>query len=181
MGNRFNASRRSQAEDLKKASANHENILIVGPGNGVDLKFYSNIDANLVLVEPSLNMAKILTKKVEGLQNVQIINKDFLNVHLQRQMFDKVLLHFVLSATPKPNEMLSKASSLLKADGVISVLDVAQPIPKWSKLAFNWFTKRTMFDLKLDLEKLFKELEFNLYLTENLIEFKIFKRWILKK
>ena len=160
---------------IHTASMKSMRVLLIGGGDGVDVPYFPET-TEIVYLDAAKGMVKRAKKSYGKRQGIAFINEN-------EKEFDAVCLHFCLSVTEKPLEMLQKACDLIKGNGVLSILDVSKVSLNASNRWINMLTKRSMFDLTMDMEKLVKQLNIKLSLIEedSLSELKYFRSYLYKK
>lgn len=156
-------------------------VLLIGGGDGVDVPYFPET-TEIVYLDAAKGMVKRAKRSYGKRQGIAFINENIIHYQTEKK-FDAVCLHFCLSVTEKPLEMLQKACDLVKGNGVLSVLDVSKVRLNASNRWINMLTKRSMFDLTMDMEKLVKQLNIKLSLIEedSLSELKYFRSYLYKK
>jgi ubiquinone/menaquinone biosynthesis C-methylase UbiE len=101
----------------------NDNILIIGAGTGLDLK-YLRATQRIIAVDITPAMLMKLKKRNKKLQlNAQAIVMDAHHLTFQNEMFDCVILNFILSVIADPKQCFDEARRVLKPGGKILVFD----------------------------------------------------------
>ncbi len=102
------------------------NILDVGGGTGINLKFY-NSEVDILLIDPSKEMIRKASKKFESKTNVTFIecgvNDEALKLRLKQKSLDYIVCTLVLCTIPDPNIALLNFKKWLKPNGRLIVLE----------------------------------------------------------
>jgi len=178
----FNKSRKKQVNRIYHFTQSHEiKVLLIGGGDGVDLPFFNN-KSSLVYLDAAEKMVQHGQKKYGHYAHIKFVHADILNFRSEAQ-FDVVCLHFCLSVTANPQEMIQSAVKLLKPNGYISVIDVADHPKNRMRSTVNKLTRLSMFDLQLNIARLITKEGLNLQLleSERLAEMRLFSSYMYEK
>jgi len=95
-------------------------VLDAGCGSGRFTKFFINEGANVVSVDTSKNMLKILKEKNH---NVKAINADIFNLPFKNKTFDLIICSEVLTHLHEYKRPLEEFKRILSSDGII-IIDI---------------------------------------------------------
>ncbi len=110
-------------------------LLEIGAGNGIATdKIIEFWQSELILIEPSKNLSRLLKTKYSGHSNIKIINDTFENAALETNYFDAIFaataFHWLNSETK-----FIKTHKLLKKDGLLILF--------WNNYLVNDHEQRT--------------------------------------
>jgi len=97
-----------------------DKVLEVGVGTGLTLPFFPQ-DCTVVGMDLSEHMLAKAHQKVEthGMENVEIMQMDAMNLDFPDDHFDSVIAAYVISVVPDPVQVLKEMSRVCKKDGKI--------------------------------------------------------------
>lgn len=176
----FNKSRKSQIEMVNSFSnTDDRDVLLIGGGDGSDIPLFS-LQQKITYLDSSKGMFNRARQKFGCLPNLFFIFDDILSFY-PNKYYDLVCLHFCLSSTSNPSQVVSKAVKLLKPGGVLSIMDVSRPNNgfwiKWT----NFIWSRTISNFNLDIKRMSLNTECELVVEQPLQETKIYSSFIFKK
>jgi len=98
-------------------------ILDIGCGNGAISLPLLRQDTRLTLLDISSSMLSIANSHIpaEFLDNVEMINEDFMSAELEPQSYDLILCLGVLAHVDSPEDVIARIASLLKPKGSVIV------------------------------------------------------------
>jgi len=100
-----------------------DEILIIGAGTGLDLKFLPN-NCKIVATDITPAMIRKINKRNAKLKrNVQAMVMDGQALSFADNSFDIVILHLIISVIPDPIACIKEAERVLKPGGKIAVFD----------------------------------------------------------
>jgi ubiquinone/menaquinone biosynthesis C-methylase UbiE len=121
-------------------------VLELGCGTGVNLKFYPNTVKRLVLVEPSIHMRKQLNPKLSAYKhlNIEVLNQQAESLSLANASFDNVVCTLTLCSVTHPEKALAEIHRILRVQGKLIFIEHVAAINnlkryQWQRrLAFLW-------------------------------------------
>jgi len=127
--------RRSLAQLAHRISP--PNLLEVGVGTGLLLPSYPETTA-IVGIDLSQEMLMIAQNRAEKLQgrNIKLLKMDAETIDFPDNSFDCVTLPYVLSVTPRPQQLVAEVRRVCKKGGTILILN------HFSGSRFWWFLER---------------------------------------
>lgn len=108
-------------------SLSGKSILEVGVGNGKQFHYYKK--ANITAIDYSEKMLQLAQQNYNE-QNVQWILANIEEYELQKNAFDYINLHHILSIVKEPKNLLDKCAKALKPGGKIIIINHFLA-PKW--------------------------------------------------
>jgi phosphatidylethanolamine/phosphatidyl-N-methylethanolamine N-methyltransferase len=101
-----------------------ERVLDVGVGTGLSLPFFPK-DCTVVGIDYSGDMLKKARKKVRvrGMDNVELIEMDAMDVDFKDDTFDKVFISHVVSVVPDPFKVMEEIKRVCKSGGRVVVVN----------------------------------------------------------
>lgn len=118
----------------------HGDILEIGSGTGVNLKYYPDTINRLVLSEPNANMRHYLNQRIEesGINNISIAHNQAESIDFPDESFDYIVSTLVLCSVTDQLNCLTELKRLLRPNGkLIFIEHVAAEdhsrILKWQK------------------------------------------------
>lgn len=125
-------------------------VLEVGIGNGLNLKYYRDID-RLVALEPDAAMRERLQRELAGLRfPVEVLPQGAEDLPFPDASFDAVVCSLVLCTIPNPARALAEARRVLKPGGQLRfvehvrpegiagrLMDVITPVWRWGGAGCN--------------------------------------------
>ena len=134
-----------------------EKVLIVGAGTGNDLN-YLPMGCKIVATDITPAMVKRIKKRNSKLNHqLETLVMDGQNLHFEKETFDKVILHLILTVIPNPAKALKETERLLKPGGRAMVFDKFIPQGKKASLIrrfFNLFTSFLFSSITLNFENI---------------------------
>jgi phosphatidylethanolamine/phosphatidyl-N-methylethanolamine N-methyltransferase len=124
--------------DALGRSLTHEGnkkILEVGVGTGLTLNLYPT-NSEITGIDVSTEMLIRAKKRVQtlGLKNINLLTSNGEYTGLQNDYFDHVVLAYVYSVTPKPEELIQEAFRVCKPDGHVWILNHFSGMGGWAFL-----------------------------------------------
>ncbi len=122
-------SLKAQISLFSKLMVPYEHAIDIGCGEGGDLSFMlAHRCEKVTAVDIQKATIKGLTKiaKDKGVNNIRPLEADMTKIPLPDACADLVLMSQVLHHAPSPGEALQEAIRLLKPDGILALLDLAQ-------------------------------------------------------
>lgn len=104
-----------------------DRVLVVGCGTGLDLDY---LPTETTVVAVDLTPAMVRHTRSRGAardREVAVGVADARTLPFERNAFDAVLLHLVLSVVPDPAAVVAEAARVLAADGRVSIYDKFAP------------------------------------------------------
>lgn len=122
--------------DVLGRSMTHEGnkkILEVGVGTGLTLNLYP-ANSEITGIDISTEMLEKAKQRVEilGLKNIKLLAADGEHAELPSEYFDHVVLAYVYSVTPDPEELIKEAFRVCKANGHIWILNHFSGMGGWN-------------------------------------------------
>ncbi len=122
---------------LGKSLAHESNkkILEIGVGTGLMLNLYPP-SSKITGIDVSTEMLLIAKKNVQilGLENITLLASNGEHTGLLTDYFDHVVLAYVYSVTPKPEELIQEAFRVCKPDGHLWILNHFSGMGGWNLL-----------------------------------------------
>jgi len=113
-------------------------VLEIGSGTGVNLKYYPKTVNKLVLTEPDSNMRHILNKRIEesDRDNISMAHYHAESIDLPDESFDYVVSTLVLCSVKNPLNSLTELKRILRPNGQLILMEhvAADDNPK----LLNW-------------------------------------------
>ena len=104
-----------------------ESILIIGAGTGMDLN-YLPLGCEITATDLTPAMIQQIDKRNRKLKHkLDTKVMDGQNLAFKNELFDKVILHLIVSVIPDPIRTIREAERVLKYGGTISVFDKFVP------------------------------------------------------
>ncbi|HPR61975.1 MAG TPA: methyltransferase domain-containing protein [Prolixibacteraceae bacterium] len=134
-----------------------EKVLIIGAGTGNDLD-HLPMGCKIVATDITPAVVKRIKKRNSKLNHqLETLVMDGQNLHFEKETFDKVILHLILTVIPNPTKALKETERLLKPGGRVVVFD--KFIPNGKKASpvrrfFNLFTSFLFSSLTLNFENI---------------------------
>lgn len=126
-----------RSELLRKVQGD---ILEIGSGTGINLKYYPDTINHLVLSEPDQNMRHQLNKRIDasGRKDISIADNDAETIDFPDESFDYVVSTLVLCSVKDQFNSLTRLKRLLRPNGKLIFLEhvAAEENPKllkWQK------------------------------------------------
>lgn len=160
--------RRRAIERLDLTAGDH--ILLLGCGTGLDLK-YLPTDIRVTAIDVTPEMVHKIQERVEGMDtdvDVQIGDAELLP--FEKQTFDAVLLHLILSVVPDPEEVVTETARVLTANGTVSIYDKFVPpetTPSIWRRITNPFARLLFADITRQLDPLISNTSLSLTTKES--------------
>jgi ubiquinone/menaquinone biosynthesis C-methylase UbiE len=134
-----------------------EKVLIIGAGTGNDLD-HLPAGSQITATDITPAMVKRIKKRNSKLNHqLETLVMDGQNLHFEKETFDKVILHLILTVIPNPAKALKETERLLKPGGRVVVFDKFIPNGKKASLVrrfFNFFTSFLFSSLTLNFENI---------------------------
>ena len=134
-----------------------EKVLIIGAGTGNDLD-HLPMGCQIVATDITPAMVKRIKKRNSKLNHqLETLVMDGQNLHFEKETFDKVILHLILTVIPNPTKALKETERLLKPGGRVVVFDKFIPHGKKAspvRRFFNLFTSFLFSSLTLNFENI---------------------------
>ncbi|MEN8218519.1 MAG: class I SAM-dependent methyltransferase [Pseudomonadota bacterium] len=115
-------------------------ILEIGSGTGVNLKYYPYTINQLVLSEPNINMRHYLNKRIEdaGRDNISMAHNNAESIDFPDESFDYIVSTLVLCSVTDQLNCLTELKRLLRPNGKLLFIEhvAAEDNPrlfKWQK------------------------------------------------
>lgn len=99
------------------------NIIDLGCGTGQFLPYLASLDANIAAVDASEAMLRQAKERMKGYPKIRFFASDVLDVPLPDEWADVCSVNMVLHHFPKPAELFSAVSRLVKKSGRLIVTD----------------------------------------------------------
>ncbi len=100
-------------------------ILDVGSGTGANFPYFSK-DAEVIAIEPSIEMSKRAKIKHQRTESIHIINQGINEVDLPQYNFDYIVCTLVLCTVPDPEKAIQNFKKWLKPNGKLIILEHVQ-------------------------------------------------------
>jgi ubiquinone/menaquinone biosynthesis C-methylase UbiE len=118
-------SRKKSIDSLEIESG--DKVLIIGAGTGLDLEFLPS-DCDIIATDITPSMIDRIKKRNKVLNlNVQATVMDGQALNFADNMFDKIILHLIISVIPDPIACIKEVERVLKSGGQIVVYDKFVP------------------------------------------------------
>jgi ubiquinone/menaquinone biosynthesis C-methylase UbiE len=118
----------------------HGDILEIGSGTGVNLKYYPDTINQLVLSEPNINMRHYLNKRIKdaGRNNISMAHNDAESIDFPDESFDYIVSTLVLCSVTDQLNCLTELKRILRPNGKLLFIEhvAAEDNPrllKWQK------------------------------------------------
>lgn len=110
------------------------NVLEIGAGTGVNFQYYSK-EANVLAIEPSLDMLKQAEEKKKDKQNIRLLQASVETCYkdklIQKGSMDAIVCTLVLCTIPDPQKALYHFHKWLKPDGILIVIEHIRSYSPW--------------------------------------------------
>lgn len=104
-----------------------DKVLIIGAGTGLDLEFLPG-NCDIIATDITSSMVARIKKRNQVLNlKVQAIVMDGQSLNFTDNMFDKIILHLIISVIPDPIACIKESARVLKSGGQIVVYDKFVP------------------------------------------------------
>jgi ubiquinone/menaquinone biosynthesis C-methylase UbiE len=148
-------SRKKSIDSLEIESG--DKVLIIGAGTGLDLEFLPS-DCDIIATDITPSMIDGIKKRNKVLNlKVQAMVMDGQALDFGDNMFDKIILHLIISVIPDPIACIKEAERVLKSGGQIVVYDKFVPkdrkVSSIRKIA-NVFTNFLFSDITRSFESI---------------------------
>ncbi|HAF29647.1 MAG TPA: SAM-dependent methyltransferase [Bacteroidales bacterium] len=148
-------SRKKSIDSLEIESG--DKVLIIGAGTGLDLEFLPS-DCDIIATDITPSMIDGIKKRNKVLNlKVQAMVMDGQALNFGNNMFDKIILHLIISVIPDPIACIKEAERVLKSGGQIVVYDKFVPkdrkVSSIRKIA-NVFTNFLFSDITRSFESI---------------------------
>ena len=115
----------------------HGDVLELGPGTGVNLKYYDKSSINS-LTYLDIQFKKSLEEKAKRIcPKIQMVEGDAQKLHFEDKSFDSVVFTLVFCSVGDVIEGLNEVKRVLKDDGKIYFIEHVEPEGGWMKKLFN--------------------------------------------
>ncbi|RXJ02101.1 class I SAM-dependent methyltransferase [Anaerobacillus alkaliphilus] len=116
----FLTTRKKIFKDL--SFSNHEKVLFVGVGTGVDLELINHTNLNITAIDISPDMLEKAKQKF-GNKYITFLEMDAQQLSFEDGTFDYVIASLVLSVVPNPKICLNEILRVVKNNGEIIIFD----------------------------------------------------------
>ena len=115
----------------------NQKILEVGVGTGLTLNLYPT-NSEITGIDISNEMLDKAKQRVAslGLKNIKLLAANGEHAELPTEYFDHVVLPYVYSVTPDPEELIKEAFRVCKADGHIWILNHFSGMGSWNFIEY---------------------------------------------
>ncbi len=151
----YTAARRRAAEVA--AVSSHHRVLVIGAGTGLDLEWLPPA-ATVHVVDVSRTMLRRAGKRAERLGAATFATvMDAGSLGYPDSVFDRVILHLVLTVVPNPEDVIAESCRVVRPDGLVSIMDKFIPDatrPTACRVAANAVISFVLSDITLRLQPL---------------------------
>ncbi len=121
-GRVFSHGRKKIIKELELKGGEH--ILEIGIGTGISLNMYPP-SVQIIGIDLSEKMIEKARYKIDKykLNNIELKVENAEKVTYEKNSFDKVVIMYVLSVTPNPEQLLKKALEVCKENGEVMIVN----------------------------------------------------------
>lgn len=149
-----------------------DRILLLGSGTGLDLAYLPN-DVSVTAIDVTPEMIDRTQARGDSMGiEVDAQVGDAQSLPFEKDTFDAVLLHLVLSVVPAPESVVTEATRVLTPNGTISIYDKFIPpgtTPSIWRRVINPFARFLFADLTRPLDPLVSDANLTLTTKESFL------------
>jgi phosphatidylethanolamine/phosphatidyl-N-methylethanolamine N-methyltransferase len=156
-----------------------DRVLDVGVGTGLSLLLFPSY-CRVVGIDLSGEMLKKARKKVKvnGLDNVELMEMDAMNVDFKDDSFDKVFISHVVSVVPDPYKVMGEVRRVCKRGGRVVVVNHFKSRNKMMagvEKMFNPISKKIGWRSDLSIDEFISKSGLNVYKRDRLRRFDLWE------